>query len=80
MRPSHHFGIFRRLNRFLKIVLGAVPIPVGDGHLREDKQGSTLVTNFLIQRLLRQFLRTFGIARSEALFRAEQHSPLFRTR
>ena len=52
MRPSHHFGILGRLDRFLEILQRAFAILIGHRHLRQDEQGSSFISNFLIQSLL----------------------------
>ena len=62
MRPSHHLGILRGCNRLLEIILRAVPVLVGHGYFRQNEQRPALVANLFIQRLLCQFLRSFGIA------------------
>jgi len=80
MRPSHHLRIFRSFDRSLEIILRSIPILVGHGHFRQDKQRPPLVADFLIQSLLRQFLRAFRIARRQSLLRRKQDAPLLGTR
>src|SRR5208282_1374666 len=80
VRPSHHGRIFRRGDCLLKIILRSIPILIRHSYFRQDKKRPPLVPDFSFERGLRQFLRTFAIARRQPLLRRAQHSPLFRTR
>src|SRR5208283_1253168 len=58
-----------------EIILRPIAILVGYGYFCQDEQRSSLVSNFFVQRLLCQLLRSLGIPRRQPLLGREQHSP-----
>ena len=80
MGPSHHLRFMRDFQGALKIISSALHVRVVGGDFRQNKKCPALVFVLLVQRLLRQLLRAFRVARRKPLLGRDQQLGLLRTR
>ena len=80
MGPGHHLRFVRDFQRALEIIARALHVRIMRGNFRQNKQRPARVFVLFVERLLRQLLRAFRIARRELLLGSDQQLALLRTR
>src|SRR5208282_4528979 len=72
MRPGDHFGSMGRLQGSFKVEARPFHVPIRGGDFRQNEERASGIFFLLIERLLRQLLRAFLIARRQPPFRVQQ--------